>query len=128
LLTGFVIPHLVNPRMGLVSHLEGIMNGIFLVLLGLLWPKINLSRFWLATTFWLSIYGTFANWAATLMAAIWGAGASMPIAAIGHQGTPSQEAIINFLLWTLSVAMVAVSTLVLWGLSLGSFRKRQFPT
>ena len=120
LLTGFVVPQLTNPRMGLASHLEGIMNGMFLVLLGLLWPKIRLSRGWLKLTFWLVIYGTFANWAATLIAADWGAGASMPMAAVGHQGTPSQEAIIDFLLWSLSAAMIAVSTLVLWGLRPGS--------
>lgn len=38
LLTGLVIPQLANLRMGLASHLEGILNGIFLVILGLLWP------------------------------------------------------------------------------------------
>ena len=81
LLTGLVVPQLTNPRMGLASHLEGILNGIFLVLLGLLWPKIRLSHRWLTITFWLAIYGTFANWAATLIAADWGAGASMPMAA-----------------------------------------------
>ena len=27
LLTGFVIPKLANPRMGLASHLEGVLNG-----------------------------------------------------------------------------------------------------
>jgi hydroxylaminobenzene mutase len=127
LLTGFVVPHLANPRMGLSSHLEGILNGIFLVLLGLLWPRLSLSRLWLAITFWLAIYGTFANWAATLMAAIWAAGASMPIAAVGHRGTPFQESMINFLLLSLSGAMVAVSLLVLWGLRLGSFKPGQSP-
>jgi hydroxylaminobenzene mutase len=127
LLTGFAVPQLANPRMRLASHLEGILNGIFLVLLGLLWPRLSLSRFWLAIAFWLAIYGTFANWAATLMAAIWGAGASMPIAAVGHRGTPFQEGIIDFFLWTLSGAMIAVSILVLWGLRLGSSKQGQFP-
>jgi hypothetical protein len=36
LLSGFVTPALANPRMGLSSHLEGVMNGTFLVILGLL--------------------------------------------------------------------------------------------
>jgi hydroxylaminobenzene mutase len=128
LLTGFVVPQLANPRMGLASHLEGIMNGIFLVLIGLLWPKLRLSRFWLIITFWLAIYGTFANWAATLMVAIWGAGASMPIAALEYRGTALQEAIINFFLRTLSMAMVAASALVLWGLKVGSPKEGKFST
>ena len=42
LLTGFAIPALANPRMGLTSHLEGLMNGMFLSL-GLLWPRLALS-------------------------------------------------------------------------------------
>lgn len=35
LLTGVAIPKLANPRMGLASHLEGVLNGIFLVTVGL---------------------------------------------------------------------------------------------
>lgn len=118
LLTGFTLPLLVNPRMGLASHLEGIMNGIFLILLGLLWPRLRLSRTLLGITFGLTIYGTFANWMVTLLAAIWGAGASMPLAAMGHQGSPGQEMLINSLLFSLSFAMIAVCLLVLWGLRL----------
>jgi (hydroxyamino)benzene mutase len=123
LLTGFAVPVFTNPRMGLSSHLEGVMNGIFLVLLGLVWPKLRLSRIALTIVFWLAIYGTFANWTATLLAAFLGAGASMPIAAIGHQGSPMQEAIIDFLLFSLSLAMVAVCILVLWGLRVGAKEK-----
>ncbi len=119
LLTGFVIPKLANPRMGLASHLEGVLNGIFLVALGLLWQRLNLSSIWLAITFWLAIYGTFVNWLATLLAAIWGAGSLMPIAAMGHKGSLSQEGSIRFLLSTLSVAMVAVCVIILVGLRAG---------
>jgi len=120
LLTGFAIPLLANPRMGLTSHLEGIMNGIFLVLLGLVWPKLVLSARALASLFWLAVYGSFANWTATLLAAIWGAGSPMmPIAGGDGTGTTLQEGVIVFLLLTLSVAIVAASVLVLWGLRTG---------
>lgn len=74
LMTGFVIPKLKSPRMGLSGHLEGVMNGMFLVALGLLWQRLNLSDTLLTITFWLAIFGTFANWLAVLLAAIWGAG------------------------------------------------------
>src|ERR1700759_5661765 len=46
LLTGFAIPALKNPRMGLTSHLEGVLNGMFLALLGLLWPHVHLPHVW----------------------------------------------------------------------------------
>lgn len=116
LLVGFAVPALANPRMGLASHLEGVMNGLFLVVLGLVWPRLVLSSRLLRATFWLAIFGTFANWATTLLAAAWGAGRTMPIAAEGRFGTPGQEAVIQGLLVSLAVAMVLVCVLVLVGL------------
>jgi hydroxylaminobenzene mutase len=116
LLTGFGLPALENPRMGLASHLEGIMNGLFLILLGILWRRLRLSRWQAIAAFTLVIYGTFANWTATLMAAVWGAGRSMPIAAVGHQGPAWQEGALDLLLFSLSFSMIAVCGLVLWGL------------
>lgn len=122
LLTGLTVSMLENPRMGLSSHLEALMNGMFLVLLGLLWPRLSLTRIPLTITFWLAVYGTFANWLATLLAAIWGAGASMPIAAGDQQGSAAQEILINFLLFSLTFAMIAAAVLVLWGLRGGNRR------
>lgn len=116
LLVGFAIPALANPRMGLSSHMQGILNGIFLIVLGLIWSNLSLPPVASSGLFWLAIYGTFANWAATLLAAFWGAGTSMPIAAAGFEGSPMQEATIDGLLVSLSVAMVLVCVLVLWGL------------
>lgn len=66
LLTGLAVPGLANPRMALASHLEGLMNGLFLIALGLMWPRVALSARLASVTFWLACYGTFANWAATL--------------------------------------------------------------
>ena len=39
LVTGFVGPLLANPRMGLSSHLEGLMNGTFLIAIGAIWDR-----------------------------------------------------------------------------------------
>ena len=44
LLTGIGVPALKNPRMALSSHLEAVLNGMFLVLLGPLWPHIHLPH------------------------------------------------------------------------------------
>ena len=41
LLTGFAEQHFANIRMGLAAHLEGVMNGTFLVALGAIWPRIR---------------------------------------------------------------------------------------
>jgi (hydroxyamino)benzene mutase len=117
LVTGLVVPMLTNPRMGLSSHLEGLMNGMFLAILGLLWQRLKLSRLLLGVTFWLALYGAYVNWATTLIAAFWGAGATfMPMASLGQKGTPVQELLINFGLVSLSIAILGCCCLVLWGL------------
>lgn len=116
LLTGFAIPKLKSPRMGLSGHLEGVMNGMFLVILGLLWELLDLSEAWLTITFWLAIYGTFANWLAVLLAAIWGAGSMMVVAGQGHQASAGREGVVRFFLVTVSLAMVAVCAIIIVGL------------
>lgn len=115
LLIGLFIPILTNSRMGLSAHLEGIMNGLFLVILGLIWSKLILQEKWLKTTFWVTIYGSFANFFAVTIAAITGAGKMMPIAG-GKEGISIIEGLISFLLISLSLAMIFVCIVVLTGL------------
>lgn len=116
LIVGLFVPMFANPRMGLSSHIEGILNGIFLIVLGLIWSKINLSERWLKINFWLAIYGTFANWFAMLFAAVFNAGKMLNIAAEGKEGPPLAEAIVTFLLLSLSAAMIALCIITLVGL------------
>jgi len=116
LLTGFAVPALAMPRMGLASHLEGLFNGLLLVALGLMWPRLALGPRARWLTFGLAVYGAFANWFATLFSAATGAGGMMPLAAAGRTGDAASEAIVGFLLISLSLAMVVVCGFVLWGL------------
>jgi hydroxylaminobenzene mutase len=103
--------------MALASHVEAVMNGIFLLVIGAIWQRLRLGIRPQRIALWLLAYGTFANWATTLLAAIWGAGEPMmPLAAAGHAGTSAQEALIAFGLISLSVAMLAVCPILLWGL------------
>ena len=44
LLTGMILPLLANPRMGLSAHLVGLLGGLFLVALGLIWRELDLPR------------------------------------------------------------------------------------
>ena len=85
LLSGLLIPVLANPRMGLTSHVEGVMSGMLLIIMGLVWPRLRLSNRAMMVTSWLLIYGTYANWANPLLAAAWAAGGTMmPMASRGH--------------------------------------------
>lgn len=116
LLIGIVVPFMANPRMGLSSHLEGVMNGMFLMLLGMIWPRIDLSPKWTRITYWLAIYGTFANFLGIALAAIFDAGKMLNIAAGGKEGPALAEGIVTFCLISLTVAMIMVSVLALMGL------------
>lgn len=122
LLTGLATGAMTNPRMGLSSHLEAVMNGLFLMVLGLLWGRLRLSMRWLTALFWLALYGTYVNWATTLAAAIFGTGRTTPIAGAGHRGAAWQENLVDVGLYSLSVAMLAVCLIGLVGLRPGADR------
>jgi len=117
LLTGLAVPALTNPRMGVSAHLEGVLNGIFLIILGLLWRELRLTPRAATATFRIALYGTYANWAATLLAAILGTSRLTPQAGAGHSATQWQEAIVAFGQGSLVVAMLICCGFVLSGLS-----------
>jgi (hydroxyamino)benzene mutase len=117
LLTGFAVPALKNPRMALSSHLEAVLNGMFLALLGLLWPHIHLPDAWAVTAVVLIVYSAYANWLTSLLAAAWGAGHKFaPIATGDHQASAAKERVVSVLLISLSVSIVVGVTILIAGL------------
>jgi len=116
LLLGLAVPLLANPRMGLASHLEGVMNGLLLIAVGLLWPKLSLSELLLKTTYWLVLLGSYANVVATFLAAVWGTSRMTPIAGRGHAGAPGHELLVSVLLVSLSASLLAACLLLAIGL------------
>lgn len=116
LLTGLAVPRMRNPRMGVASHLEGVMNGPFLMVIGLVWPRVHLDHAFGVAAVVMLVYGTYANWLSTQLAAIWGAGRRFaPIAAGEHQATVVRERFIDVLLVTLSLALIVACVLLLIG-------------
>ena len=116
LVTGLVEANFQNPRMGLAAHLEGVMNGTFLVALAAIWPNVKLSVRQATMVFWSVLYGTYANWAVTTLAALLGAAALSPITGAGHSALPWQETLVTVGFVTVGVAIIAASLMVLWGL------------
>jgi hydroxylaminobenzene mutase len=116
LLTGFAEQHFANVRMGLAAHLEGVMNGIFLVALGAIWPHVRLSPAKSTIAFWAALYGTYVNWVMTTLAAIFGTAALSPITGAGHSGTPWQENFVTAGFLSVGVAIVFATVLVIFGL------------
>ena len=116
LLTGFVETRFTNVRMGLAAHLEGVMNGTFLLALGAIWTEVRLPPPTKAIAYWTALYGTYVNWLVTTLAAIFGTAALSPLTAAGHSGQPWQESLIKAGFMSVGVVIVASSALVLWGL------------
>jgi hydroxylaminobenzene mutase len=116
LLTGVAIPALTNPRMGVSAHLEGVLNGIFLIVLGLIWRELRLTPKGATATFRIALYGTYANWAATFAAAILGTSRLTPQAGSGHSAAFWQEALVGFGQVSLALAMLICCLFVLSGL------------
>lgn len=124
LLTGLLIPAMSNQRMGLSAHLEGILNGLFLMILGLIWPKLKCPPPMLKLIYILVLYAGFANFAAVLLAGFTGAGKMMPIAG-GTEGTAMMEFVISFLLITLTISILAAAVLLLYGLYQTAFKAKE---
>jgi len=116
LLTGFAEQHFANVRMGLAAHLEGVMNGIFLVALGAAWAEVRLSPAAKVAAFWTALYGTYVNWFVTTLAAVFATGALSPITAPGRTALPWQEQIVTIGFISVGLAIVCCAVLVLWGL------------
>jgi len=91
LITGLVEQHFTNMRMGVSAHLEGVMNGTFLVALGAIWTEVRLPPPAKAAAYWTALYGTYVNWLTTTFAAVFGTAAANPISSAGHHGQPWQE-------------------------------------
>jgi hydroxylaminobenzene mutase len=119
LLTGVVEQRFTNVRMRLAAHLEGVMNGTFLIALGAIWTEVSLPPLAKGTTYWVVLYGTYANWLFTTLAAVFGTAASNPTIAAGYKGQPWQESLVGAGFLSVAVAIIIASILVLWGLRTG---------
>jgi hydroxylaminobenzene mutase len=115
LLTGFAEPRFANIRMGLAAHLEGVMNGIFLLALGAAWTGIRLSPRTQAIAFWTVLYGAYVNWFVTSLAAVFGTEALSPTTGPGHPAHAWQETLVLVGFLSVAVAIVAASAIFLWG-------------
>ncbi|HEX2060701.1 MAG TPA: hydrogenase [Thermoanaerobaculia bacterium] len=119
LVTGFGMPLYTSPRLGLAAHIVGITGGLVLIAIGALARLFALGTRAAAVMMWSWAYAAYANWVASLLGAITGASRLTPIAGAGTSGDPLAEAVVSFLLQSLSVAAIAGTVLAIYG-----FRKK----
>jgi hydroxylaminobenzene mutase len=117
LVSGVFIPSLALPRVGVSTHLLGLLQGLYLMALGLIWPRLKL-RPWLSRATLLGLgFATYAAWVTNLLAAIFGAGgALLPMAAGQTHGNPAIEMLVQAVLPVTAITLIASTAVVLWGL------------
>jgi len=120
-LDGFAIPFLASPRIGLSVHTLSGLQGVMLLAIGLLWPKLRLSPSMSKVAFWCLIYSTLSILAAYTVAAFWGVGIET-ISLMGElphglaQGSRFQETFIKVLAYSSAPTGLTAFGLILWGL------------
>jgi (hydroxyamino)benzene mutase len=120
-LDGFAIPFLASPRIGLSVHTLSGLQGVMLLAIGLLWPKLRLYPRASNVAFWCLIYSALAILAAYTVAAFWGVGIET-ISLMGElphgltQGSPFQETVIKVLAYSSAPTGLTAFGLMLWGL------------
>jgi (hydroxyamino)benzene mutase len=125
-LEGFVVHSFSVPSLGRSVHTLSALQGIMTLVLGLLWPRLNLSSTTSRIAFWTFIYSSFATLVPFVMAAFWGAGnTTIPLAAGTAHGSAFQEAIIKVILYSAAPPFFVSMVLILWGLRMVDARLPQ---
>jgi hydroxylaminobenzene mutase len=114
LLTGFALPAMVNPRAGLAGHVEGVMNGTFLIALGCAWSELRLGERAQKAVYALVRYGAWANWVGTVLSGVFGTSKATPIAGAGHVGSTLQEYLVLAILISVGVTMSSAALTAVW--------------
>ena len=123
LLTGLmlaIMPGVANnPRGVLAGHLEGVMNGMFLIIVGLMADRIRLSTRASSICAGLLLYATFANWLTTTIGGVLGTSLATPIAGAGHHASPVVEQVVLIVGVSVGFAMIVAVGMLLFGLRRG---------
>jgi (hydroxyamino)benzene mutase len=117
LVTGTQERRFKNMRMALSAHLEGVMNGTFLIALGAGWHHVELPPRAAQAARWTALYGTYGNWLFTTIGAALGTAAANPILSQGHHGKPWQERAVLLGFRSMRYAFLIAVSLVFWGLT-----------
>ena len=114
LVSGFAIPMLRSPRIGLSAHVAAIQSGLALIAVAWLGGRLTLPDTWaavIAHTLWVSLY---VLWIGLLFAGAYGTGRTLPLAGAGLRAKPWQETTALVLIGAASVGSAAALAALLW--------------
>jgi hydroxylaminobenzene mutase len=124
LVTGQLESRFTNKRMALSAHLQGVLNGTFLLALGAIWDRVQLPQRAERVARLSALYGTYGNWLFTTLGAAMGTAAANPILSRGHHGKPWQEGTAEAGFRSIAYSILVAVVLILWGLG----PRRTMPT
>lgn len=116
-----------NGRIGLVAHLEGVMNGMFLAIVGLLWHRLSLSAGQQRLTLGLALSAVYLNIFQAVWWAFLGRSTASPVFPADRPPFAIETLIMNVVLPALSIAFVGCCLMLLWGLRRGMAMQRASP-
>ena len=116
LLTGFAVPAFLNHRMAVAAHLTGVVNALLLIALGLAWGLLAMSPAQARLTRGAFLYGTYANWVGSCLAAAWGTRRLTPLSGAGYGAAAWKESVVQILQVSLALAILAGAVSVVYGL------------
>lgn len=116
LLTGFAIPAFLNQRMAVGAHLTGSLNALLLIALGLAWGLLAMSPVQASLTRGAFLYGTYANWGSSCLAAAWGTSRFTPVSGAGYHAAPWQEGVVQVLQISLALVILVGAVSVVYAL------------
>jgi len=116
LFTGFAVPAFLNRRMAVAAHLTGVLNALLLMVLGLAWGLLAMSPMQTRLTRGAFVYGTYANWGTSCLAAAWGTSRLTPLSGAGYGAAPWKEGVVQALQMLLALVIVAGAVSVVYAL------------
>jgi hydroxylaminobenzene mutase len=116
LATGALIPLFDDARRGLAAHTAGVQNGVLLTVLGLLWPRLRLTKRTELLAATGAVFSLYAIWIAFVLAAAFGTGTAVPGAESTHPAGTWQATMVSSVRGAGSMALLASLLAVLWGL------------
>jgi len=116
LLTGFAVPAFLNPRMAVAAHLTAILNALLLIVLGITWGFLAFSPVQAKLTRAAFLYGAYASWGVSCVAAAWGTSRATPLSGAGHTAAPWKEALVEGVQVSIVLVILAAAVSVLYAL------------
>jgi (hydroxyamino)benzene mutase len=114
---GLFIPLYANPRAGLAAHVLGITEGMFLAIVGFVYPQLKLPFSLAQTSFWMLIISAYVGLLGQFLSSAFGLKRILVITGTGTaEGNFWMETSVEIATKGISVLLLIACAIVLFGL------------